>query len=124
MISGSVPLGVTTTCWIGYFGGYVITTNNGGSSLSIVRVADDGTLTVVEASAAASAEGITQPIDLSISEDGAYVYVISTNHATNGQPKIVIFRNEGASISLVGSTSEGIPSEAETVFGVVGMAIV
>jgi len=125
VISASVPTGQTATCWIKYFGDYALTTNNGGSSVSILSVDDYGSLALVDGAAATTEEDVFQPVDFEISPDGAFVYVLSTNHVnSDGQPDINIFKNEGSSISFVDSVSDGIPNEDETEFGVVGMAVI
>ena len=90
--------------------------------MSLLSVDDDGALSLVQGSAASTAEGISAPIDLEISPDGQFVYVISTN---GGQPNVVVFRNDGESLELLESVSEGIPSAFATGGnGVAGMAIV
>jgi len=124
VISGSVGTMQTTSCWIKYFGNYAITTNNGGSSVSIFYVGDDGSLSLVNSTAATQAEDVFEPIDFEISSDGEFVYVLSTNHFEDGQPDINIFRNLGTSLEPLGSVFEGIPSENSTIFGVVGMALI
>jgi len=71
LISGSVPTSQTTTCWIKYFDGYAITTNNFANSLSIVHVGPDGSIDIEDAVAASTSDNIFQPLDFDISSDGA-----------------------------------------------------
>jgi len=124
-ISVSVPIMQEFPCWNRYFGGFVLTSNN-VDSMSLLRVGDDGALSLV--SNAADDEGnpfaalITAPIDHEFSPDGQFVYVIST-FDDQGQPNVVIYRNDGESLEMLSAVSEGIPSHDDTFHGVAGMAI-
>jgi len=124
-ISNSVSVSINQDfpCWNRYFGGFVITSNN-AETMSILSADDNGALLLVDGSAASSAQGLQAPIDMEISPDGKFVYVISTNAFAGGQPNVVIFRNDGESLELLASVSDGIPSAFATGGnGVVGMAI-
>lgn len=124
-ISISVPTGQTTTCWLKYNNGYAVTTNNGASSLSILKIRSSGRVKLEEDVAASTDENIYQPIDLDFSPDGKYLYVLSTGHIdSDGQPDVVIFRNRGNKLELIGDMAEGIPNEDETEYGVVGIAVI
>ena len=124
-IANSVSVSITQDfpCWNRYFGGFVITSNN-SISMSLLRADDDGALSLVQSSAASTAEGISAPIDLEISPDGQFVYVISTRAlSVDQQPNVVIFRNDGESLAMLGSISGDIPNAFDTVNGIAGMAI-
>jgi len=126
-ISRSVITMQDLPCWDTYFGGFVATSNNGSGTMIILRVDDSGALSLVGDGVAASAtEGIVLPIDLEFSPDGKYLYIISTmfdKEDEDQSPNIVVFRNEGDSLTILTAVSEGVPAPSETKFGVAGIAI-
>jgi 6-phosphogluconolactonase (cycloisomerase 2 family) len=76
--SASVSTTQTAACWIAVSldGKYAYAANAGSSSISSYSVADDGTLTLLDAAAGMTGDG-TAPVDLSMSSDGQYLYVLS-----------------------------------------------
>ena len=71
-------------CWNRYFDGFVLTSNN-VDSMSLLRVDDNGALSLVSNADRIDEFGfpfaaqISVPIDHEFSPDGQFVYVISTN---------------------------------------------
>ena len=73
-------------------------------------------------------QGIDRPIDFGLTEDGAFLYALSTGTIQEdgaGRPQISVFRNNGASLELVEIVAQGLPlstttpsfSETQGVFG-------
>jgi len=112
-------VGQTATCWVRYSNDCVFTTSNAGSSISSLRI-ENGILNLIDG----QEMSLNNPVDISFSPDGQYLYAISTGHTTDLQPRIHVYDVSNAcGLAEVQVTTEGLPGEAITVFGVVGLAI-
>lgn len=80
VISQSVPNNQTATCWIVHVGGYAYVSNTASNTISSYRVANNGSLTLLEEIAFNRGEG-QGPTDMAWSEN--YLYVL------NGLPGVV-----------------------------------
>ncbi|WFR59261.1 beta-propeller fold lactonase family protein [Anaerocolumna sp. AGMB13025] len=88
VISGSAGNGQQATCWVvttpnGFF---AYTSNAGNGTISIYRVNQYGSLTIVE-SLYSTQDALGVPIDSGVSRDGRYFYVLNGN-----QGSISVFR--------------------------------
>jgi 6-phosphogluconolactonase (cycloisomerase 2 family) len=110
----------TAACWIQYDDGCAFVANNGSNSVSTVGV-ENGKVTLIEAIAAE----LNAPVDVRLSPDGQFMYVLSTGHFSGGQPSIYIYkRGIGCGLTQVGApVSDGIPDEFVTIFGAMGLAV-
>ena len=132
LISGSVPTGQTATCWIRYSNGIAYTSNNENPTPSISSFSVDfrGRLALIESAAADAATGIDRPIDIDLSDDGEFLYVLNTGTLRNGAatPQISVFRTGGdAGLELVEAFDQGLPLSTTSPFddieGVFGLAV-
>lgn len=115
----NIGVGATAVCWLKYNNGCAYTTNNGSSSISSIRVSGTS-LSLVHSEEAS----LNNPVDLQFSDDGDFLYVISTGHTTDGQPRIYVYeRNNDCTLDQVQVIDSGLPDEDTSVFGVVGLAI-
>ncbi len=104
LVSGSVPSTQTATCWVDLAnqGQTAFVVNTVSGTISSYTVASDGHLSV--AKAVAGNPGATSvPIDLSITPDGQYLYVIKSALGSVG-----IFRVNGTSLTPINTVS-GLP---------------
>ena len=62
-------------------GRYAYTTNAGSGSISSYRVAQDGSITLRDATAGKTGEG-SSPIDLALSKNGRYLYSLNSGAHT------------------------------------------
>jgi len=109
----------TAVCWIKYSSGCTFTTNNGSSSISSLIVRD-GSITLKDSAAAL----LNNPVDEIFSPDGQYLYVLSTGHTDDGQPRVYVYDvGNGCNLSEVQVISDGLPNENVTGFGAVGLAV-
>lgn len=96
-ISGSVGTLQSAACWlvIDPSGRYAYTTNTGSKTVSLFRIANNGSLTLVSFVAGSTPTG--GPIDASFSADGRYLHVL-----TAGAASIVTFRvqSDGSLVSV------------------------
>jgi 6-phosphogluconolactonase len=78
LVSPSVPTGETAACWVAVTknGKIAYSANAGSSSVSAYRVAQDGSLTLLNGRAGLTGDG-TAPIDMSMSHNSQYLYVLS-----------------------------------------------
>jgi 6-phosphogluconolactonase (cycloisomerase 2 family) len=104
LISGPVPSTQVATCWVTVTldGKFAFTSNTGSGTLSTYQIAGNGTLNLESPVAASITPG--NPIDSSLSSDGAFLYVEDTS-----QGRIVIFRVNGGSLKQIG-TVNGLPT--------------
>lgn len=133
LISGSVGTGQTATCWVQYFNGYAYTTNNEGPnpSISILSVGQGGQLELVDTSAANGDQGLDHPIDLGLTQDGNFLYALSTASVEAdgaGRPRISVFENNGDNLELIQILQTGLPlttttPQFEDTQGVFGLAV-
>jgi 6-phosphogluconolactonase len=89
VIDGSVPNGNSATCWIvGTWFGSVFTANTGSDDLSSYKVrAATGELLVRDVNAAQG----DKPIDMAITTNGRFLYVVNANNGTVGAFRISLF---------------------------------
>ena len=96
-ISGSIGTQQTAACWlvVDPSGRYAYTTNTGSNTVSLFRIASDGSLTLVSSIAGSTPTG--GPIDATFSADGRYLHVL-----TGGAASIVTFQvqSNGSLISV------------------------
>lgn len=76
-VSGSVRNGQTDACWIVVTknGKYVYTANFGSGTISSYRYARNGRLALLDA-VGAEFGALSQPVDLALSADGSYLYLL------------------------------------------------
>jgi len=111
--------GQTAVCWIKYSSGCAFTTNNGSSSISSLSVSNDS-IDLIKSVAAS----LNNPVDEIFSPDGQYLYVLSTGHTDDGQPRIYVYNvSNVCDLSEVEVISGGLPNELVTGFGAVGLAV-
>jgi len=118
-ILANIGVGATAACWLKYNNGCAYTTNNGSSTISSIRV-EDTSLSLVNSEEAS----LNNPTDQQFSDDGKFLYALSTGHTTDGQPRIYAYkRNSDCTLDQIQVIEDGLPDEDTTVFGVVGLAI-
>uniref|UniRef100_A0A6V2LQ40 Uncharacterized protein n=1 Tax=Ditylum brightwellii TaxID=49249 RepID=A0A6V2LQ40_9STRA len=132
-IESEVTTTEVTTCWVRYNKkkACAFTTNNGGGSISSMKVRD-GKLHLVEDVAAQ----LDTPIDFDFSSDYEFLYALSTGHLLSDdlalrQPAIFVYKiSSDCGLEKIQEITEGIPTEADrelnslgVVNGVVGLAI-
>jgi 6-phosphogluconolactonase (cycloisomerase 2 family) len=78
-LSPSVGTTQTAACWVivSKDGRYAYTTNAGSGSISSYRVAQDGSISLKDATAGKTGEG-SSPIDLALSKNGRYLYSLNS----------------------------------------------
>ncbi len=111
VISPSVATTQTAACWIAISnnGKYAYTTNAGSGSISSYRIAEDGTLTLLNPTAGLIGAG-SSPVDMAFSNNGQTLYALA-----NGAHTISIFQmNADGSLTAQGAVSVPV--------GVVGLA--
>ena len=91
VIDASVSNGNAATCWIaGTWFGSVFTANTGSDDISNYRVKfGDGGLLLQDAKAATG----NKPIDMAVTNNGRYLYVLNADDGTVGAFRISIFGN-------------------------------
>lgn len=127
-----VDTGKSTTCWIRYnpTNGCAYTSDNAADATSAVGVGKNGELTLEEGvqEAPTNLNNIDTPLDLEISSDGRWVYVLASGFDTltaGGQPSIVVYEAAKSDCWLRErqEITNGLPTIATTGNGVVGLAI-
>jgi 6-phosphogluconolactonase (cycloisomerase 2 family) len=105
LVSGSVPTGQTAACWVAVTknGKFAYSANAGSSSVSAYRVRDGG-LTLLDGDAGLTGAG-TAPIDMSISHNSRYLYVLSSRT----QSVVTFAIQADGSLAALGSV-DGLPS--------------
>lgn len=111
VISSAVVNGQAAACWIAISnnGKYAYTTNAASGSISSYQIAEDGSLTLLNATAGLTGAG-SSPVDMAFSNNGQTLYALA-----NGAHAISIFQMN-ADGSLVSQGSVSVP------VGVVGLA--
>ena len=111
VISGSVVNGQVAACWIAISknGKYAYTTNAGSGTISSYQLGEDGSLTLLNATAGSTGAG-SSPVDMAFSHNGMYLYAMGAASHT-----ITIFQM-GADGSLTVTDSISVP------VGVAGLA--
>jgi 6-phosphogluconolactonase (cycloisomerase 2 family) len=112
VLSPSVPTTQTAACWVAISknGRYAYTTNAGSGTISSYRIGRSGRIELLEAAAGSTGAG-SSPIDISFSNNGAFLYALSANAHT-----ISVFQAQSNG-SLVSSGSIEVPA------GSVGLAV-
>lgn len=79
-ISKAIGNDQTATCWIRFSrnGRFVFTGNTGSGSISTYRVSHDGELSLLAGASADTGGPASVPIDLDITPDGKYIYVLAS----------------------------------------------
>lgn len=79
LISPSVPTTQTAACWVVITnnGKYAYTTNTGSGSISSYEIAEDGSITLLNAQAGLTGDGST-PIDMALSNNAQFLYAIGS----------------------------------------------
>ncbi len=100
-VTKSLPDLGAAACWLitDDSGRLALVANSGTSTISSLRVSPGGTLQLLAAVAANTGPG-TAPIDMALTRDGGFLYVLSTS---NGM--LLGFRLENGSLSQVASVS-------------------
>lgn len=114
-LSSAVPSGQSAACWIALAGdeAYAYATNTASSTISGYDIAADGTLTLFEDGGVTMDLGSGRaPIDMAVSEDGQYVYVLSAATDTITGMRVAA---KGTLVPLSGSIS--IPASAAGLAG-------
>lgn len=114
-ISASVPTHQTAACWVVITdnGRYTYTTNTGSGTISGYRIAQDGSLSLLDPDGVTASTGAgSTPIDEDLTRDSRYLYVLAS-----GAHSIAGFRvNHDGSLSRVEDRGN-LPA------GVVGLAV-
>ena len=118
VISGSVPTGQQATCWVSVSrcGNFAYTSNSGSGTISVFRVRDNGSLTLIE-NVRSTPEGTPQgaPIDNGVSPNGRFFYALNGNQGTVSAFEI---GERGRLMRIQVAGGEGIP-----VLGTQGLAV-
>jgi 6-phosphogluconolactonase len=88
-VSLSVPTFQTVACWVRFTpnGRYAYVSNKGSGSIGSFLVSPDGELTLLSSRAGDTDGLFTQPLDLSITPDGQFLYVVTP---TGDQHELII----------------------------------
>ena len=109
-INGQVPTGLTAACWIAVTpdGRFLYTTDAGSGAISGYRITPFGGLTLLDADGRTASTGDgSAPIDMAISDNGRFLYALSTATHT-----VSAFRIQGdGSLAPIG-TLAGLPEAA------------
>lgn len=98
VISASIETTQTAACWvvISKNGKYAYTTNTGSGSISSYRIGNNGSLTLLNATAGLTGDG-SSPIDVAISNNGRYLYSLNAGNQTISAFRI---KEDGSLVSL------------------------
>lgn len=105
VVDGSVRNHQTDTCWVVVTdnGRYAFVANFGSGTISSYRFRPDGNLRLVEGSAASLGD-TSQPVDLALSADSRYLYLLP-----RGTGAVAAFRTEAGSLHPLGVVAGGLP---------------
>ncbi|MBA3388011.1 MAG: beta-propeller fold lactonase family protein [Rubrobacter sp.] len=106
VISGSIPNQQTDTCWVVITkdGRYAFTANFGSGTISSYRFAPNGQVVLVEGNAAFLGMD-SQPVDLALSADSRYLYLL-----LRGTGGVASFRiQDDGGLSPLGVVTGGLP---------------
>lgn len=111
VISPAVGNGQTAACWIAISnnGKFAYTTNAGSGTISSYGIAADGSLSLLDATAAVTGAGST-PLDMAFSNNGQYLYTLAAGAHT------IFIHRMGADGSLAELGTVSVPA------GVAGIA--
>lgn len=119
-ISLSVRNFQTAACWLVYWNGQAVTTNNLSGSISIFDVSQSGTVTLANGVAFGGSE---EPSDFVIDGDLVYVKAGGTNVHGTLQPSIETYVfGDNDTLERVAVTEEGLPLGVFRVSGSFGLA--
>lgn len=85
LVDGKVPTGLTAACWIAVTpdGRYLYATDAGSGTISGYRISPFGGLTLLNADGVTASTGAgSAPIDMGISDNGHFLYALSTRNHT------------------------------------------
>ena len=105
-ISGSVSNGQTDVCWVVITndGHYAFTANFGSGTISSYSFNASGALTLLDGNAAFFGD-MSQPVDLSLSQNGRFLYQL-----LRGAGAVAAFRIENnGSLTSLGTVTGGLP---------------
>jgi 6-phosphogluconolactonase (cycloisomerase 2 family) len=89
VISPSVDCRNRGTCWIAAHGPYAWVTNPTGLTVTGYRVADDGTVTLLQPDGKTAETGeATYPLDLAVTADGKFLYTLNPGQNSIGQFRV------------------------------------
>jgi 6-phosphogluconolactonase len=113
LVTGPVATNQTAACWVAVTGdgNYCYSTNTGSNSISGYKIADDGSISLIDANGVTGATGLT-PIDMAMSRESKYLYSLNHGDGTISEFKI---SNNGGLISL--GIVSGIPLSASGLTG-------
>lgn len=105
VVDGSVRNGETDTCWVVITGDgkYVFTANFGSGTISSYRFNANGDLGLIDGSAASLGD-MSQPVDLSLSTNSQYLYLL-----LRGTGGVAAFRIEEGNLRPLGVVTGGLP---------------
>ena len=106
VISGSIPNGQTDVCWVVITddGRFAFTANFGSGTISSYSFNAAGAITLLNATAASLGD-MSQPVDLSLSRNGRFLYQL-----LRGTGAVAAFRIEdNGSLSALGTATGGLP---------------
>jgi 6-phosphogluconolactonase len=106
-ISASVLNGQTAACWIAGIRHYVFTTNPGTQSISAYLKAQDGSLTLLDGTAALG----NAPLDLATADNGRFLYALDP---PNGGIDMFRVESDGRLVNL-GTAAGGLDTYAQGV---------
>jgi len=104
-VDGSVPNGQTDACWVVITGDgrYAFVANFGSGTISSYRFDADEDLRLING-AAASTGAMSQPVDLSLSSDSKYLYLL-----LRGTGAVAAFSIDGGNLRPLGVVTGGLP---------------
>ena len=106
LVTGSLGDGQAATCWAvsPNNSGYAYAANAGSATISSYTIASDGILSLLDATAGATASG-SAPTDMALSSDGRFLY---TRDGGNGTVSSFQIESDG-SLTPIGSVG-GLPA--------------
>jgi len=108
LITGPVKTHQTSACWVAITGegNYCYTTNAASNSISGYKVADDGSISLIDANGITAVTGMG-PTDMAMSKDSRFLYSLNSKDGSVSAFKI---SNNGGLVSL--GVTNGIPLSA------------
>jgi len=105
VVDGSVPNGQTDSCWVVITGDgrYAFVANFGSGTISSYRFDADENLRLIKG-AAASTGAMSQPVDLALSSDSKYLYLL-----LRGTGAVAAFSINGGNLRALGVVTGGLP---------------
>lgn len=125
-ITKSLDIGQQLACWLKISDNCIVT-SNAAISLSLLSIDKEGKLTLVNSLAAFLDTPLEIFIDDVSDKNKRYVYALATGFfGSGGEAKIHAYELDAdcKTLTEVFVTSEGVPTAAQSVFGVAGLTIV